>query len=104
MNSIPHISICICTYRRPALLEPILQSLAKLETRGLFSFSVVVADNDREQSGRSVVEKVQREEAIEIKYCVEPEQNIALVRNRALANARGDFVAFIDDDEYPVSD
>jgi glycosyltransferase involved in cell wall biosynthesis len=39
---------------------------------------------------------------IQIIYCVEPERNIALARNRALENARGDFIAFIDDDEFPA--
>jgi glycosyltransferase involved in cell wall biosynthesis len=33
---------------------------------------------------------------------VEPRQNIALARNKAIENAVGDFVAFIDDDEYPT--
>jgi cellulose synthase/poly-beta-1,6-N-acetylglucosamine synthase-like glycosyltransferase len=38
---------------------------------------------------------------VPIKYCVEPHQNIALARNKALQNACGDFIAFIDDDEFP---
>jgi glycosyltransferase involved in cell wall biosynthesis len=33
---------------------------------------------------------------------VEPVRNIALVRNRAILEAEGQFVAFIDDDEFPV--
>ncbi|MGH9426337.1 MAG: glycosyltransferase, partial [Terriglobia bacterium] len=33
--------------------------------------------------------------------CVEPSQNIALARNKAIENSTGDFVAFIDDDEFP---
>ena len=40
--------------------------------------------------------------AVAIKYCVEPRQNIALARNRAVENAVGDFIAFIDDDEFPA--
>ena len=36
-----------------------------------------------------------------VKYCVEPRQNIALARNKALQNAEGDLIAFIDDDEFP---
>jgi cellulose synthase/poly-beta-1,6-N-acetylglucosamine synthase-like glycosyltransferase len=38
---------------------------------------------------------------IPIRYCVEPRQNIALARNKAIENASGDFVAFLDDDEFP---
>ena len=40
--------------------------------------------------------------SIPICYCVEPRQNIALARNKAIENVRGDFVAFIDDDEFPT--
>src|SRR5438093_709366 len=39
---------------------------------------------------------------IPIKYCVEPRQGIPLVRNKAIENAEGDFVALIDDDEFPT--
>src|SRR5262249_31378926 len=37
-------------------------------------------------------------------YFVEPEKNLALARNRAVEGAQGNFVAFIDDDEFPSSD
>lgn len=39
-----------------------------------------------------------------IKYCVEPRQNIALARNKVVGNADGEFLAFIDDDEFPAED
>jgi succinoglycan biosynthesis protein ExoM len=38
---------------------------------------------------------------IPVTYCVEPQQNISLARNKALEHADGEFVAFIDDDEFP---
>jgi succinoglycan biosynthesis protein ExoM len=38
-----------------------------------------------------------------VKYCVESQQSIALARNKAVQNATGDYIAFIDDDEFPVS-
>jgi glycosyltransferase involved in cell wall biosynthesis len=36
-------------------------------------------------------------------YCCEPRKNIALARNKALEQAHGEFVAFIDDDEFPAA-
>jgi succinoglycan biosynthesis protein ExoM len=33
---------------------------------------------------------------------LETRQNIALARNKAIENAKGDYVAFIDDDEFPI--
>ena len=39
---------------------------------------------------------------IPVKYCVERQQSIALARNKAIENANGNLVAFIDDDEFPA--
>ena len=39
----PHISVCICTYKRPIPLKRLLDSLKQQETGGLFTYSVVVA-------------------------------------------------------------
>jgi succinoglycan biosynthesis protein ExoM len=96
-----HISVCICTYQRPELLKTLLNKLAQQNTNGLFSYSVVVADNDSAQSAKPVVGDFAGRSSLSVTYCVEPEKNIALVRNKALANAKGDFIAFIDDDEVP---
>jgi glycosyltransferase involved in cell wall biosynthesis len=35
---------------------------------------------------------------------MQPLRSIALTRNKAIANSHGDFVAFIDDDEFPATD
>jgi succinoglycan biosynthesis protein ExoM len=94
----PHVTICVCTYRRPALLARLLDSLATLEG-GDFTWSVVVVDNDAAQSARATVEQPRR---IECRYFIEPEKNIAKARNRTLVNAQGEYVAFLDDDEFPV--
>jgi succinoglycan biosynthesis protein ExoM len=98
----PHISVCICTYRRPELLQRSLHAVREQETAGEFTFSVVVADNDERQSGRPVADAFAQSGPLRIVYAVEPVQNIALARNRALAVAEGEFVAFIDDDEFPM--
>src|SRR5436190_12853645 len=94
-----HISVCICTYKRPQLLGRLLVELACQETGGLFTYSIVVVDNDRLQSAEAVVSGFA---AVSVKYCVEPRQNIALARNRAVQDSRGDFVAFFDDDQFPT--
>lgn len=102
MTALPHISVCICTYRRPEWLLRLLKSVEKQETDGRFTFSAVVADNDITESARPVVERFREGSTMEVIYCVEPEKNIASVRNRALAAATGDWIAFIDDDEFAI--
>jgi glycosyltransferase involved in cell wall biosynthesis len=99
-----HISVCVCTYRRPALLRSLLVALARQETGGQFTYSVVVVDNDRAESARSVVEEMTQKYPLPMVYCVEPRQGIARARNKAVENARGEFVAFIDDDERPIEE
>jgi succinoglycan biosynthesis protein ExoM len=101
-NQSPHISVCACTYKRPELLRRLLQELDNQETNGQFTYSVVVVDNDHLRSAEPVVSEFENASKIPIKYCVEPQQNIALARNRAIHNALGDFIAFIDDDEFPI--
>jgi glycosyltransferase involved in cell wall biosynthesis len=39
-----------------------------------------------------------------VDYDFEPQKNLAVARNRAAVHAKGDFVAFIDDDEFPVKE
>jgi succinoglycan biosynthesis protein ExoM len=97
-----HITVCICTFKRPELLKRILAALLLQETAGKFTFSIVVSDNDRGQSAKSIVCSFDQKQ-VPILYAVEPEQNIAAARNKALEYATGDFIAFIDDDEFPCT-
>jgi succinoglycan biosynthesis protein ExoM len=104
IDSLPHISVCVCTYRRPHFLAKLLDELSRQKTEDRFTYSIVVADNDRLQSAELIVLRSRERSDIEIKYCFEPRQNIALARNKAVENATGNFIAFIDDDECPTSD
>jgi succinoglycan biosynthesis protein ExoM len=85
-------------------LRELLDRLNHQRTAGLFTYCVVVADNDPGQSARPVVTALSPASPLRVTYCSEPRQNIALARNKALEHAEGDFIAFIDDDEYPEDD
>jgi len=98
-----HISVCICTYRRPNLLEHLLSILQDQETGELFSYSIVVVDNDRAHSAMETVDAFKETSPLEVEYYNVPEQNISMARNKAVESANGNFVAFIDDDEFPAN-
>ena len=100
-EKLEHISVCVCTYKRKELLTRLIRELKKQQTDQLFTFSVVVADNDPEKSGATTVAELQAGTPFEIKYCWEPNRGIAWARNRVVSNAEGDYFAFIDDDEFP---
>lgn len=97
-----HITVCICTYKRVDTLSRLLCRLNDQQTEGRFSYSLVVADNDDMRSAQPVVEAFASSTPTAVTYCVEPRQNIALARNKAIEKVTGDFVAFIDDDELPT--
>jgi succinoglycan biosynthesis protein ExoM len=99
-----HISVCVCTYRRTHFLKRLLDKLENQKTGNRFTFSIIVCDNDADKSATPVVASFSHSTAIETVYCSEPRKNIALARNKVLEWAHGEFVAFIDDDEFPADD
>jgi glycosyltransferase involved in cell wall biosynthesis len=102
VNQTSHISVCICTYKRPALLKRLLDNLQNQDTGGRFTYSIVVCDNDLLRSAEPTVSEFAAASSIATKYCAEEQRNICMARNKAIENASGDFIAFIDDDEFPA--
>ena len=98
-----HVTVCICTYKRQHLLKRLLMELNRLETGGIFTYSIVVADNDEERSAEATVVEMGQVCGRPIRYCVEPRRNIALARNKVMQFADGEYVALIDDDEFPTT-
>ena len=84
------------------MLQRLLGEIERQQSNGDLSFSVVVADNDAAESAAPVVADFTSRHRLSVRYCCEPRTNIALARNQALAHATGDFIAFIDDDEFPT--
>ncbi len=92
------VSIGIASYRRPLGLARLLDSLERLKLPPGLRIETIVIDNDADGSARSIVES--RAHSLDpIRYAIEPRRNIAHARNRAVSEARGEWVMFIDDDE-----
>ncbi|MBV9509977.1 MAG: glycosyltransferase family 2 protein [Caulobacteraceae bacterium] len=97
------VSIIIPTQRR---LEPLtLAALSALGQIGVDETAVelVVVDNDVEPSARELVENLACGAPFPVIYVHEPRAGVANARNAALEQARGDFIAFLDDDEEAPS-
>lgn len=91
------VSIVICTANRAESLDRTLRSLRQLRYQW---FEVVVVDGSRDQQSAQVVAK----HPDAIRYVLCPELNLSMSRNIGIAHARGDIVAFIDDDAIPEPD
>jgi glycosyltransferase involved in cell wall biosynthesis len=96
-----NISICVCTYKRAEMLSRVIEGILGQITEDNFTFEIIIVDNDSRQTAKQLVEQFQQNSAAKIIYDCEPEQNISLARNRAIENANGNIIVFIDDDEFP---
>jgi succinoglycan biosynthesis protein ExoM len=92
------ISICVCTYRRPGVVDTMHSLFAQV---GLSpsEHEIIVADDDPELSARSSILKLAEQAPIEVRYVVSGAKNISNCRNVCLEAAKGVWVAFIDDDQ-----
>ena len=100
------ISICISTYKRPHYLKNLLEKINDLNIPVNVQVAVNIADNDLNKSGEKVVEEVRSYMKFSIAYEVETTKGISYSRNKtvSMVDSRTDFIAFIDDDEYPDKD
>lgn len=93
----PEFSIVIPTYNRPALLG---RCLASIEAQRLdrSAFEVIVVDDGPADDTAAVCETVRRRGVISLTYVRGSRRGPAAARNLGIARARGQVVAFIDDD------
>ena len=97
-----HVSIVIATYRRPAMLRDAVLSLRGMTVPEGVSQEVVVIDNDPDGSARSAAEELAPacRDAFAVRYVHETRTGLSYARNRGVEEARGDVIAFLDDDVY----
>jgi glycosyltransferase involved in cell wall biosynthesis len=99
------VSICVSTYKRPAGLSRLLEGLDRLSFRTLETprIEVVVVDNEAAGAAAAVCARLEAGFRWTLRCADEPRRGITYARNRGLelAHPKGDFIAFIDDDEVP---
>jgi len=96
------VAICVATFLRPYMLAELLIGISRLRFRKMPTpdLVVVVVDNDPARSAEEICSAVSL--PWPLKYAPEPRRGIAQARNRSIREAEdADFIAFIDDDEYP---
>lgn len=97
MRPRPSVTVAIPTFRRPDAVVTAIESVKSAVAASDHPFLEVIAiDNDSEQSARDAVELIEWEL---LRYVVEANPGVANARNRALDEAKGDILLFIDDDE-----
>jgi glycosyltransferase involved in cell wall biosynthesis len=93
------ISVCICTYNRCDILPYCLDSLRQIvDPRPRHDIEIIVVDNNSRDETRAVVEALIPDFPFKLRYIFEAQQGISAARNRAIDEASGDYLAFLDDE------
>lgn len=96
MHAEPKITVAICTHDRAKYLTKALESIRK-QSLSKEAFEVVAVDNASTDSTASVVEQA-KSTLPNLRYVFEPNLGLSKARNRALAEATGLYIAYLDDD------
>jgi glycosyltransferase involved in cell wall biosynthesis len=97
------ITIAIPTYNRCQSLAATLTGLAAQDVPATVTVEILVIDNNSTDETRATVEAFMARDS-RFRYSFEKVQGISPARNRALAEARGEWIAWTDDDIEPNPD
>lgn len=86
------VSVVVCTHRNSAMLSKTLESLMQ-QTLGRALYEVIVVDNNSQDLTKQVVSRYPQ-----VRYIHEEKLGLSYARNTGIQAARGDIIAFIDDD------
>ncbi len=100
-NPLPSFSVVIPTYNRHVQLHECLDSLAGLDYPR-DRFEVIVVDDESDESPEFIVAR--HRNRMQVELIVQPHGGPARARNTGASVARGDYLAFTDDDCMPAAD
>ena len=98
------ISVIVCTYNRSHLLKGNLEALSCQQVQPGCEWEVVVVDNNCTDDTARVVARAAEKFPTAIRRVEESKQGLSNARNRGIAEGRGRYLLFTDDDTVPRPD
>jgi glucosyl-dolichyl phosphate glucuronosyltransferase len=92
------VTVTIQTYNRSAVLAETLESLRPLRCPAGVEYEILIVDNNSTDGTQDVIRKYGGVLAPRLRSVFEPRQGLSHARNRALQEAKGQIVSFLDDD------
>jgi glycosyltransferase involved in cell wall biosynthesis len=92
------ISIILCTFNRSDSLSKALASVAVQELPATVTWEVLVVDNNSQDATLAVVNEFIQRSPGRFRYLFEPQPGKSHALNAAIREAKGDILAFLDDD------
>jgi len=99
-------TVAIPTYNGETRLPKLIERLRSQTGIEHLSWEILVVDNNSSDQTAKVIQEYQAnwQEVCPLRYCLETEQGAAFARQRAVREARGKLIGFLDDDNLPDSE
>jgi len=99
-------TVAIPTYNGATRLPKLLDKLRQQTGLDPISWEIIVVDNNSSDNTAQVVQEYQGNwlPGVPLNYVLEPEQGAAFARLRAVKEAQGELIGFLDDDNLPNPD
>jgi GT2 family glycosyltransferase len=97
------LTVAICTHNRAAQLADTLQRFQALRAPGC-QWELLIVDNASTDGTPTLLEQQHWRPGVPMRSVREERLGVAFARNRAVEEAKGEYVLFIDDDETPDED
>lgn len=97
-NGVIGISIVIPTFNRSDELRKTLKTLTIINKPATIEYEILVIDNNGPDNTQNVIKDFDIYFGNTMRYIKETQQGLSYARNRAIAEARYEIIAFLDDD------
>lgn len=92
------LTVIICTYNRAKYIGPLLESIAANDLPKS-EYEILLVDNNCTDNTREICGAfAAAHKDVQFRYVLEPEQGLSAARNKGIKEAKGDLLAYIDDD------
>ncbi|MEB3231587.1 MAG: hormogonium polysaccharide biosynthesis glycosyltransferase HpsE [Leptolyngbyaceae bacterium] len=97
-------TVAIPTYNGAKRLPALLEALQKQTGVDHITWEILVIDNNSQDETAQVIHHYQQHwsSPMPLRSSLEPQQGAAFARQRAMREAQGEWVAFLDDDVWPA--
>jgi glycosyltransferase involved in cell wall biosynthesis len=99
-------TVAIPTYNGATRLPKVIDLLLHQTGLANLNWEIIIIDNNSKDDTNKVIESYKKfsNQNLSLRYFLEKQQGVAFARMRAINEARGEFIAFIDDDNFPAND
>lgn len=92
------VSVVICTYNRAESLKRTLNSILTMSVPEELLWEIIIVDNNSSDNTKDAAEEFRARSGLNVLYVFEREQGLSHARNRGIREAKGEIIAFTDDD------